>query len=77
MSEESRQHLENIFVVQRPMGPSSSSGPPVYANCGHTNAGYTADNGYMKSENGYNPALEEMFTVRIFQFNFYLFLYFY
>ena len=66
MSEESRRHLENIFVVQRPVGPSSSSGPPIYANGGHTNASYTTDNGYMKSENGYNPALEEIFTVRVF-----------
>ena len=69
MSEESRQHLENIFVVQRPGGQSASSRPPSYAtaNGGYANGGYTADNGYMKSQNGYNPALEETFTVRNFK----------
>ena len=65
MSEESRRHLENLFVVQHSgaAGPSSSLRPPSYAN-----GGYTPNNGYMKSENGYNPALEETFTVSIFSF---------
>ena len=70
MSEESRRHLENLFVVQHSgaAGPSSSLRPPSYANGGCANGGYTSNNGYMKSENGYNPALEETFTVSIFSF---------
>ncbi|KAK7471682.1 hypothetical protein BaRGS_00035655 [Batillaria attramentaria] len=65
LSEESRQHLENIFVVQRNTAlPKGEDSKHTYANGGYSSHPEESRNGSSRLGNGYNPALDATFTTQ-------------